>query len=67
LEVGIAHPTGPPEAIGLWNLAAELAVYLIGDTLYRRVLRSGAGRLRLLIAELAFVTVPLGFAFGALA
>jgi len=67
LEVGIAHPTGSPEGIGLWNLAAGLAVYLVGDTLYRRVLRIGPGRLRLLIAALAFVTVPLGFAFGALA
>ena len=67
LEVGIAHPTGPPEGIGLWNLAAGLAVYLVGDTLYRRVLRIGPGRLRRLIAALAFVTVPLGFTFGALA
>lgn len=67
LEVGITHPTGPPEGIGLWNLAAGLAIYLIGDTLYRRVLRIGPGRLRLLIAALAFLTVPLGLAFGALA
>ena len=67
LEVGIARPTGSPEGIGLWNLAAGLAVYLVGDTLYRRVLRIGPGRVRLLIAALAFGTVPLGFAFGALA
>jgi len=67
LEVGVTHPTGPPEGIGLWNLAAGLAVYLVGDTAYRRVLRIGPDRLRLLIAALAFGTVPLGFAFGALA
>ena len=67
LEVGIAHPIGRPEAIGLWNLAAGLAIYLIGDTLYRRVLRIGPGRLRLVIAALGFFTVPLGLALGALA
>ncbi|HEY8602672.1 MAG TPA: low temperature requirement protein A [Thermomicrobiales bacterium] len=67
LEVGIAHPLGHAEAIGLWNLAAGLALYLVGDTLYRRVLRIGPGRLRLAIAALIFLTVPLGLAFGALA
>ncbi len=67
LEVGITRPLGTPEAIGIWNLAAGLAVYLLGNVLYRRVLRIGAGRLRLLLAALAFATVPLGLAFGALA
>lgn len=67
LEVGIAHATGRPDAVGIWNLAAGLAVYLIGDTLYRHALRIGPGRLRLLIAALAFLTVPLGLSFGAVA
>lgn len=67
LEVGITHPVGHTEPIGLWNLAAGLAIYLVGDTFYRRVLRIGPGRLRLAIAALVFLTVPLGLAFGALA
>jgi hypothetical protein len=70
LEVAITHPIGQPEAadaVGIWNLAAGLALYLIGDTLYRRVVRIGPGRLRLLIAALALATVPLGLIFGALA
>lgn len=67
LEVGIARPTGAPEAVGIWNLAAGVAVYLIGDTLYRSVLRIGRGRLRLFVAALACATVPLGLVFGALA
>jgi low temperature requirement protein LtrA len=70
LEVAITHPVGQSEAadeVGIWNLAAGLAIYLIGDTLYRRVIRIGPSRLRLLIAALALVTVPLGLIFGALA
>ena len=64
---GSLIPPGDAEAIGLWNLAAGLAVYLVGHTLYRRVLHIGPGRLRLAIAALGFLTVPLGLAFGALA
>jgi low temperature requirement protein LtrA len=67
LEVGIAHSSGPAEPVGVWNLAAGLAIYLVGDTLYRRVLRIGPGRLRLLIAALACATVPLGLTLGVLA
>lgn len=67
LELAIVQPTGSPEAVGIWNLATGLAVYLIGDTLYRRVLRIETGRLRLLVAALAFVTVLPGILFGALA
>jgi len=70
LEVAIAHPIGQPEAaneVGIWNLAAGLALYLIGDTLYRRVLRIGSGRLHLIVAVLALATIPLGLISGALA
>jgi low temperature requirement protein LtrA len=70
LEVGIAHPLEQREAVdeaGIWNLAAGLALYLIGDTLYRRVLHIGSGRLHLLIAAPAIFTIPLGLIFGALA
>lgn len=70
LEVAITHPVGQPAAAdeaGIWNLAAGLALYLLGDTLYRWVLRIGPSRLRLLIAALVVVTVPLGLIFGALA
>jgi len=67
LEVGIAYPTGPPETVGIWNLAAGLAVYLVGDAAYRRVLRIGPSRRHLLTAGLALLTVPLGLRFGTLA
>jgi len=70
LEVAITHPIGQLEAadeVGIWNLAAGVALYLSGDTLYRQVLRIGPGRLRLLIAGLALVTIPLGLIFGTLA
>jgi len=67
LHDDFTHPTGPPVAVGVWNLGAGLALYLLGDTLYRRVLRIRPSRLRLLIAALALVTVPLGLTFGVLA
>jgi len=70
LEDAITHPIGQPEAAdeaGIWNLAAGLALYLMGDTLYRRILHIGSGRLHLIIAVLAITTIPLGLIFGALA
>ncbi|MBA3532930.1 MAG: low temperature requirement protein A [Ardenticatenales bacterium] len=67
LEVAIAHPTGHPEAVGIWNLAVGLAVYLAGDAMYRQALRLGPSSLHLLLAVLMFVTVPVGLFFGALA
>ena len=66
LEVGIAHPADHPEATGIWNLATGLALYLLGDAFYRRVLRLGSVWLHLLIAGLMLVAVPLGLTFGAL-
>jgi len=66
----IGYPVGQPEAAdeaGIWNLAAGLALYLIGDTLYRRILHIGSSRLHLIIAVLAIATIPLGLIFGALA
>ena len=67
LEVSIAHPTGPPDIAGLWNLATGLAVYLLGGTMYRYVLRIGSGHVRLVLAALGLVTVPLGLILGAVA
>jgi hypothetical protein len=49
------------------NLAAGMAVYLVGDAWRRRVLRIGSGRARLLVAALALATIPLGVAFGPVA
>ena len=67
LKVAIAQPLGHPEGVGVWNVAAGLALYLLGDRAYRRVLGLGPGRVRGLVALLAFATVPVGLAFGALA
>lgn len=60
LEVGIAHPTGHSDPIGALNLSLGLALYLVGDEVYRRALRIGPGRLRLVIAALMLATIPLG-------
>lgn len=67
LEVGIAHPIHDTETIGLWNLAIGLAIYLLGDTWYRNVLKIETGRLRPVLAVAVFASVPIGYALGALA
>jgi low temperature requirement protein LtrA len=67
LEVGIARPLGQPDTVGLWNVAGGLAVYLLGVMLFQRIMRIGAGRLPMLLAALAFATVPIGMRLGAAA
>lgn len=66
LKVGIAHPLGHPEAVGIWNLACGLALYLVGDAWYHRTLRLGSGTLQLIVAALTLLSIPLGLALGAL-
>lgn len=66
LKVGVAHPLGHPEAIGIWNLACGLALCLLGDAWYHRTLGLGRGYLQLIVAALTLLTIPLGLAFGAL-
>ncbi len=66
LKVGIAHPLGHPEAIGIWNVGCGLALYLLGDAWYHRTLRLGNGYLQLIVAALMGLTIPLGLALGAL-
>jgi low temperature requirement protein LtrA len=48
-------PTAPSFA-----LAGGLALYLIGDAWFRRIVGIGPSRLRLVVAVLALATVPLG-------
>ena len=67
LKVAIAHPTGSADPASVWNLGAGLAVYLVGDVLFRHILRVGPGQVLLFIAGLALATISLGFLFGSLA
>ncbi|MBZ9713546.1 hypothetical protein [Deinococcus multiflagellatus] len=49
-----------------WHLALGLALYLLGDTLYRHLLQLGPRGVRLGAAGLALLTLPLGHAAGGL-
>ena len=48
----------------VWRLAAGVAVYLAGEVLFRRLLRLGPVRGRLVTAALAAATAPVGLAVG---
>ncbi|MFC4452625.1 low temperature requirement protein A [Deinococcus sonorensis] len=63
VKLGVADPLRP-EAAAAWNLGAGLALYLLGDVLYRRVVQIGPGRLRLVVAALMLLGVPLGLRWG---
>lgn len=66
LKVGVAHPTGHPDAIGVWNLTFGIGLYLLGDVIYRRILGIGPGWVRLGLAAVLLLTIPLGLIYGAL-
>lgn len=66
LKVGVAHPTGHPDAIGVWNLTFGLGLYLLGDVTYRRIVGIGPGWVRLGLAAVLLLTIPLGLMYGAL-
>jgi low temperature requirement protein LtrA len=48
------------------TLGGGLAIYVLGETYFRRTLRLGAIRFRVLAAFVAVATVPLGFSTAAL-
>ncbi|UQN06170.1 low temperature requirement protein A [Deinococcus sp. QL22] len=66
LKVGVVHPTGHPDAVGIWNLTFGITLYLLGDVIYRRALGIGPGWVRLLLAAALLLTIPVGLIYGAL-
>lgn len=62
----VAHPLGHATRHGAGELAGGLALYLLGDVVFRRTLRLGPGRLRLLAGGAALLTVPVALVWGRL-
>jgi hypothetical protein len=46
-------------------LAGGIALYLLGDVVFRRIIQVSSSRLRLGIALLSLLTIPLGIWAGA--
>lgn len=65
LEVGIHHPTHHAASATAWNLALGVAIYFLGDVLFRRTMGIGPGRLRSALALAVLLTVPIGLHFSA--
>jgi low temperature requirement protein LtrA len=63
LEGVITNVVVPVPSVTAWQLAAGVAVYLVGDVLFRYVLRLGSIAGRLTAATLAVATAPVGLAF----
>ncbi|UQN06171.1 low temperature requirement protein A [Deinococcus sp. QL22] len=66
LKVGVAHPTGHPDAIGIWNLTFGTSLYLVGDVIYRRIVGIDPGWARFGLAAVLLLTIPIGLMYGAL-
>lgn len=64
IKLALAHPEGELDPAGAWNLAVGLALYLLGDVIFRRVLGIGPSRLRLVAALLALPTALVGLRLG---
>ena len=64
LEGVIANVVRPVPSATAWRLAAGVAVYLVGEALFRHVLRLGSLRGRLVAAALAAATVLVGLDVG---
>jgi low temperature requirement protein LtrA len=64
---GVIADLGRPAAgSAAWFLATGVALFLVGEAAFRRLLRLGPVRLRLAAAGLALLTAPLGLAAGSL-
>lgn len=62
----ISHLHEPPYAPGAWNLGIGVGLYLLGDVLFRSILRIGRNGVRLVAGCLALLTIPVGLALGGL-
>jgi low temperature requirement protein LtrA len=60
LERAIGHPGDPLSLARSLALGGGVALFFLGDSLFRRTLSIGQARWRLLAAALALLTVPLG-------
>jgi low temperature requirement protein LtrA len=66
-RVAIAHPFAAPESALAVMLSSGVAVFLLGDVLFRRELGIGHGEVRAVAAALAAATIPLGTQLNAAA
>jgi len=64
LEGVVSSVVRPESTATAWRLATGVAVYLGGDVLFRRVLRLGPVRTRVVAAVLAVGTAPIGLTAG---
>jgi low temperature requirement protein LtrA len=62
----IADLGRPNPGAAAWLLSAGVAIYLVGEAAFRRLLRLGPSRVRLAGAGLALLTAPIGLAAGSL-
>jgi low temperature requirement protein LtrA len=67
LEQAIAHPTDSLSFARSLALGGGVALFMVGDSLFRRTLSIGDPRWRLAAAALALATVPLGPEISAVA
>lgn len=66
LEVGIEHPVSDTDYVGVWNVSVGLAVYLLGDSAYRHILRIGTYWSRFVGAAACLALVPVAYLTNAL-
>lgn len=64
MERGVENPFGRASVVGASNLAVGLALYLVGDIFYRRMMGIGPNRRRLAIAVGFLATIPLGLFYS---
>ena len=64
LEGVVNNVVEPVSTLTAWRLAAGVAVYLLGEAVFRRLLRVGPVRGRLVAAGLALATAPFGLSVG---
>ena len=67
LHEATGHPFHELETARAVTLAGGVAVFLVGDALFRATLRIGRGRWRLVCAAAAVATIPLGASLAAAA
>jgi low temperature requirement protein LtrA len=64
LEGVITNVVRPVASVTAWRLGAGVAIYLLGEVAFRRLLHLGPVRGRVVAAGLAVATAPVGLAVG---
>jgi low temperature requirement protein LtrA len=64
IKLALSHPESELLPVGAWNLAGGLALYLLGDVIFRWVVGIGPLRLRLVASLLALPTALVGLRYG---